>query len=180
MPRGMRLCKRLLSCKLGPQSYLGGPLNAPSLSSQHVWAHTPQPPSDLPPLLAPLLLKENRGWKSLSSLRHFLLPHLRAQAVSTSAAPWKCHSSAPPFCRQPHPSPSPTLGTQSPLPKDAEPFSLALRVLQTPVSSAPALSPFLPTERTQPHLSHPFCPSPRPQGTPHPHSACASLHSSPL
>ena len=58
----MRLCKRLLSCKLGPQSYLGAPLNAPSLSSQHVWAHTPQPPSDLPPLLAPLFLKENRGW----------------------------------------------------------------------------------------------------------------------
>lgn len=107
-----------------PEPPRGDPLNAPSLSSQHVRVHTPQPPSDPPPLLVPLFPKENPGWKTRSSLQHFLLPHLRAQAVSMSAAPWKYHSSAPPFCCHTHPGPSRPLGTQSLLPENAEPFLL--------------------------------------------------------
>lgn len=84
---------------------------------------THSPASFRPAYLPGSLVPERKpGWKSRSSLRRFLLPHLCAQAVSTSAAPWKCHSSAPPFCRHPHPGPSPLLGTRLPLPKDAEPF----------------------------------------------------------
>lgn len=149
MLQGMRLCKRLLGCKLGPQSHPGGTPKRPiTLLPARPGTHSPAP-SDPPPLLAPLFPKENPGWKTRSSLRHFLLPHLRAQAVSTclpflgNVTP--VHPlSAVTLIPGPHPLWAPSRFC----PRMLNLFFLALRALQTPVSSAPALHPFLPAERT--------------------------------